>query len=420
MRDEHLIALGRVQRERDTQIHVVELDFVKHPEAKRGQRCIRRDLELARHIMSIAQPPAADIDGLTRGVAEFDGIFERQVGMRENFVHDHVGQRQKVAVLRGLCFRKRNDDPRAIGEASLRDAGHLRTERDGIDLRAVIRGEEEDGIAVFAELEVDVFGTGWRGRVVRLKPHESIRAHTRIGKVRDAVRIRISKSVRQAQSAQGDRSRIAVKEFKPIIAARRVRHPFVDPQQRGITHDRSHIDEARSREREDKIRCSRRHATDGEVGSLQSVFEAIDNFIRCRSTIEEINRTAVRVQSKPGVGGRRWHAGIRVDDEVPARGDNGASGKYPPRRTIVQLIAQAHPAEIDRGGRRIIELDPVGRPTIDGEAAGVVGQHFVNHEATDGNDVGDDHAIQPHAKDHVLAGGRRIVNLNREDIHSDS
>ena len=64
-----------------------------------------------------------------------------------------------------------------------------------------------------------------------------------------------------------------------------------------------------------------------------------------------------------------------------------------------------------------MELDPVRRATIDGEAAGVVSQNFADDQAANDHGIGHDDAVQFHGE-HVVPrrAGSHLMNLNGDEV----
>ncbi|MBK7999114.1 MAG: hypothetical protein IPK15_10480 [Verrucomicrobia bacterium] len=173
--------------------------------------------------------------GLRRRIPQFNRILQRQIGVRDDFVDHHRGQREIVRILRRRCRGKRDDRRPAVRQTPLRDVRDLRAERDRIDLRAVVGGEQEDRIPLLAELEVHVLRAGGHGGLSASKRTNALEPTPM--KDRSGIRYELGApnvSV-NLQATERHRSRVAVVEFKPVIARGRIGHPFVHAQQRGVS-----------------------------------------------------------------------------------------------------------------------------------------------------------------------------------------
>ena len=65
-----------------------------------GEHRAGRDLVFHRGALRVAQPPAAEVHRLGCEIMQFDGVLERRVGVREDFVDDDAVEGQVVGVAR--------------------------------------------------------------------------------------------------------------------------------------------------------------------------------------------------------------------------------------------------------------------------------------------------------------------------------
>ena len=69
----------------------VELVFIKHLESIHREVGAVRDAKLFEICRVVAEEPAADVHRRGGRVVEFDGVFERRIGVAEHFVDQRVG-----------------------------------------------------------------------------------------------------------------------------------------------------------------------------------------------------------------------------------------------------------------------------------------------------------------------------------------
>src|SRR5437868_2613495 len=97
-----MVAMGRVECKWDGRaVCGIKLIFVKHFESMGRNSGPVRDPIFLEVLPGITEKPAADIRGGEAGVVKLEGILQRQVGMREDFVDDNVRERQIIALGRG-------------------------------------------------------------------------------------------------------------------------------------------------------------------------------------------------------------------------------------------------------------------------------------------------------------------------------
>ena len=156
LRENHVVTMGGVEREVvRRERHVVELGFVKHLEAAGRKRDGIGDGILLQVRLLVAQEPAGEAHACGVGVQNFNRVLQRRVGVRQQFVDHHVGQRQPVRIAETFAGREIHDARRAVGEAALRHAGCLSAEGHAVDERAVgLR--ESDSLAARRQAERNV------------------------------------------------------------------------------------------------------------------------------------------------------------------------------------------------------------------------------------------------------------------------
>ena len=126
----------------------------------RNRRAVRNAI-FFQVVLGVADKPPADVRVAGGGIVQFDGVFERRVGVAEHLVHDHIRERKIIAFTRRNRRGEAGDIRRAVRKSALRNAGLLRTEADGGDERPG-RRVEADGVAGAAQPELHVVGPGIR------------------------------------------------------------------------------------------------------------------------------------------------------------------------------------------------------------------------------------------------------------------
>ena len=293
--------------------------------------------------------------------------------MGEDFVDDDVVERQPVQVAGTLADWEARDVRRAVRQPALRHAERLCAKRHRVKERAAgLR--QTDGFAAVRELEVDVVRAVLR-RIVRVESAIGIRADADEGELGNEIqhaRGRRAERVREPVIGEGDRHGIAVEQFEPVLARRRICHPLVDLHERNVAEILGEVRRAGRGNGQHPVRAARR-AADGEIHGLQTERHRVEQSAAGRKQVERVARI---LESEAGVRRRDGRARRKEDATITARRHHGAGGKNPAARHG-HVVREAGVAQVHRSRRRVEKLHPVRRGAVGFLDVRVVGEDFV-------------------------------------------
>ena len=201
------------------------------------------------------------------------------------------------------------------------------------------------------------------------------------------------RAVGKEEAVEGDRQLIGIEQLEPIIPARRIGHPFVDPQS-GDSGKRSRgaVGRAgRGRNQQPPLAAAE---PESPVGNLESELHLVDQLA---GGIEQIHARAIarKIEARIQIGGgnqRCRRVAIAIDHQVTVRSDEGSWGDHPRIRAGAGR-GEPHAADVGCEGVWIAEFDPIRViPRGTGERRIVFRHHLVQHGTV--------------VIDHVIAGAR--------------
>src|SRR5262249_29664815 len=154
--------------------------------------------------------------GSRRGIVQFDRVFQRQIGVAEDFIDHYVVKRQEIGRARGVGAGESGDVRRAVGEAAFGNALILRAKGNAVD-QSARGGKDANRFTTGGQFEIGVV-CAFGGIVIGVELQVAVRGRTDEGKRRDAILRLVVQIVRQVEPAQIYWLRQGTVDLKPILA----------------------------------------------------------------------------------------------------------------------------------------------------------------------------------------------------------